>query len=592
MRRALVLLMVVIGAAVSATSLIVIGLGVWLWQSRPESSIADASLLKLELTGALAETQSTDPLSALLSDSSPTLRATIEGIDRAASDARIAGLIVDISQARPSLAAAQELRAAVARFRAAGKFTAAFADSFGERERATQAYFLATAFERIWMQPSGAVDVTGFRIETPFFGDLLKNLGVQTEFFQRHEFKGAADSIKLNRMDPNMRRSLTDLLADLHRQTIDGVAESRKLERAQVIDAMAHAPLFADEALERRLLDRIGYRDQLIASARQTLGGGNPTLDFARYLTDSKPSAPADDARLIAVIGIRGPILRGRAPESGGLGGDQVYGDSAAEAIDTAARDRRVAAILLRIDSPGGSYVASDTVWRAVKMARAAGKPVVASLGGVAASGGYFIAMGADRIVTEPATVTGSIGVVGGKFVVTGLLEKLGIHVDAVETGPNAGVYSVTQPFSADQRARYDEMLDRIYADFTSRVATERKLDPSKLDDVARGRIWTGAQAVELGLVDSLGGMEEAVATARKLAELPDAEMVAVVAYPPPEPAWKRLARGLQRLDEAGVAMREISGVLSPSLAWMRRATVSLSQGPLSLDGAIGNVAP
>ena len=583
MRRAFVIFMAVIGGITMLFALILAGVGVWIWQSAPDSAIADASLLKLELAGTLPDGQSADPLAALLADPTPGLRGTVEAIDRAAADPRIAGLIVDMSQARPTLAAAQELRAAIKRFRAAGKYTAAFADSFSEHDRATQAYFLAAAFERIWMQPSGSLDVAGFRSETPFFADLLKTIGVQPDFSQRHEFKGASDSFRLNRMDPNIRKMLTGLLEDLHRQTVEGLAESRRLEPASVAAAIARAPLFADEALDRKLIDRVGYRDQLIATARQALGGGNPTLDFARYAAETKPAAPAEEARIIAVIGVRGPIHRGKSPESG-LGGDGAYADSISEAIDRAARDRRVAAILLRVDSPGGSYIASDTIWRSVKMARAAGKKVVASMGGVAASGGYFVAMAADQIVAEPATITGSIGVVGGKFVVSPLLEKLGVHVDNIETAPNAGFYSPTRSFTPDQRARFEEMLDRIYADFTSRVALDRKINPAKMDSLARGRVWTGAQAVELGLVDSLGGLEEAVAAVRKLAELPDADEFPVVAYPPPEAPWKRLARGLQRMEEFGVVLDDAISLLGPSLAWMRRATASLSHGSVSLD--------
>ena len=583
MRRAFVIFMAVIGGITMLFALILAGVGVWIWQSAPDSAIADASLLKLELAGTLPDGQSADPLAALLADPTPGLRGTVEAIDRAAADPRIAGLIVDMSQARPTLAAAQELRAAIKRFRAAGKYTAAFADSFSEHDRATQAYFLAAAFERIWMQPSGSLDVAGFRSETPFFADLLKTIGVQPDFSQRHEFKGASDSFRLNRMDPNIRKMLTGLLEDLHRQTVEGLAESRRLEPASVAAAIARAPLFADEALDRKLIDRVGYRDQLIATARQALGGGNPTLDFARYAAETKPAAPAEEARIIAVIGVRGPIHRGKSPESG-LGGDGAYADSISEAIDRAARDRRVAAILLRVDSPGGSYIASDTIWRSVKMARAAGKKVVASMGGVAASGGYFVAMAADQIVAEPATITGSIGVVGGKFVVSPLLEKLGVHVDNIETAPNAGFYSPTRSFTPDQRARFDEMLDRIYADFTSRVALDRKINPAKMDSLARGRVWTGAQAVELGLVDSLGGLEEAVAAVRKLAELPDADEFPVVAYPPPEAPWKRLARGLQRMEEFGVVLDDAISLLGPSLAWMRRATANLSHGSVSLD--------
>jgi len=591
LRRVLGTLMVLIGAFTSVAFLMAIGLGVWLWRAQPDDAVPEGALLRLDLAGALTEAADGDPLTALLSEPSPGLRAVIEGLDRAARDSRISGLIADFSQTRPSLAAAQELRAAVTRFRAAGKFTAVFADSFGERERSTQAYYLATAFERIWMQPSGSLDVTGYRSETPFFADLLALIGVRAEFSQRHEYKGAADSVRLSRMDPAVRRSLTGLLNDLHRQTIDGIAESRKLERDLVVDAVTRAPLFAEEALERRLIDRIGYRDQLVAAARLVLGGGNPTLNFVRYAADTKPAEPSESARLIAVIGVRGAIQRGKAPESG-IGGDQVYGDSVAEAIDKATRDRRVAAILLRIDSPGGSYVASDTVWRAVKMARAAGKPVVASLGGVAASGGYFIAMAADRIVTEPATITGSIGVIGGKFVVSGLLDKLGVHVDAIDSAANAGFYSATQAFTPAQRARFDEALDRIYADFTSRVVVDRNLDPAKIDGLARGRIWTGAQAVEVGLVDALGGQEEAVAIARKLAELPDTEAVSVIAYPPLEPGWRRLARRLQRIDETGVAMREITEIFGPSFAWLRAVVSDQARGEVRLDGPLGFNGP
>ncbi len=591
MRRALITLMAIVGGFTLLSVCVLVGLGLWLWNSAPESAIAETNLLKLDLSGTLPDAPTADPVAALLGEPTQGLLSIVETIDRAAADPRVSGLIVDVSQARPSMVAAQELRAAITRFRAAGKHTAAFADSFSDHERATQAYFLASAFEQIWLQPSGTLDVTGFRSESPFFADLLKTIGVQPEFFQRHEFKGASDSFRLSRMDPNIRAMLTALLQDLHRQTVEGIATSRNLDQAAVASAMARAPLFSSEALALTLIDRRGYRDQMIAASRRAVGGGKPLLDFSVYAAETRPSAPPDETPIIAVINLQGPIMRGKAPDSA-LGGDQVYGDSVAAIIDRAARDHRVAAILLRIDSPGGSYVASDTIWQSVKMARAGGKKVVASMGGVAASGGYFIAMAADHIVAEPATITGSIGVVGGKFVVAPLLEKLGIQVEAIETAPNAGFYSLTQPFTPAQRARFDDMLDRIYADFTNRVSTDRKLDPTKIDSLARGRVWTGAQALELGLVDSLGGVQDAVLAARKLAELPDGKFVSAIPYPAPEPSWKRVARSLKRMEDLSLAFEGFTSVYGPSISLAKRAALAISQGQAPLRAPIDFEVP
>src|SRR5262249_14198507 len=304
------------------------------------------------------------------------------------------------------------------------------------------------------------------------------------------------------------RKAASQLVASQFGQIVRGIAEARKLPEDQVRAIVDQAPLSAQQALDAHLVDGLAYRDE--GHAKFESGGGTPTpLPLLRYLGRAGPPPARGD--VVALIHGVGTVQRGKSGVDP-LSGDVSMGsDTVGSAFRSAVDDSDVRAILFRIDSPGGSYVASDTIWREVSRARAAGKPVVVSMGNVAASGGYFVAMPADRIVAQPGTITGSIGVFSGKMILPAFWEKLGVPWDEVHTGTNATMWSSLSDFSPSERARFDAELDRVYDDFTSKAAEGRKLPKERVLEIAQGRVWTGEDALGIGLVDALGGYGEAM---------------------------------------------------------------------------------
>ncbi|HZA50379.1 MAG TPA: signal peptide peptidase SppA, partial [Myxococcaceae bacterium] len=326
------------------------------------------------------------------------------------------------------------------------------------------------------------------------------------------------------------------------------------------------------EALEAKLVDGVAYRDEVYAKVKEGWGRGGELLYLHRYL--ERAGRPHRQGRhtLALVYGV-GAVVRGQSEIDPLSGGTSMGSDTVAAALRAAAEDEEVKAIVFRVDSPGGSYVASDTIRREVARAREKGKPVVVSMGGVAASGGYFVSMDADRIVAQPGTLTGSIGVYAGKFVTTGLWEKLGINWDTIAYGRNATLFSTDQEFSPEQRAKLEAVLDRIYRDFTARAAEGRKLPLEKLESVARGRVWTGEDAKEHGLVDVLGGFSAALATARELANVPPDAAVRVRVFPHPRRSIEALLAAFAEDDGEDSSEDEGTTARGATLRpWLRQA--------------------
>jgi protease-4 len=472
------------------------------------------------------------------------------------------------------------LRAAVLRFRASGKPAVLFSQTMdGGGGTGTLAYYLASAFGQVWLQPSGDVALTGYGAESPFLKDALDRIGIQPQFAARYQYKSAIDVFTQNGITAPHRENLGALLAAWTNQTVTGIAQARHLAPAAVTGLMGNGPYVADEALADHLVDKLGYRDQALAAAKQAAGKDGPPrmLDIAAY---GVRTATGSGPRIAVISGI-GAIHAGHAAAP--FGEDVGFAaDSVAQAIRDAVADRRVKGILLRIDSPGGDYTASDTVRHEVERARAAGKPVVVSMGNLAASGGYFVALAANRVVAEPGTITGSIGVFGGKLVLKGLWDKLGVNWGALRDGANSGMWSANQPFTAAQWTRLNAMLDHIYADFTAKVEAARKIPADRIDQIARGRIWSGADAKTLGLVDALGGFDVAEAELRPLIKVAPGRPLDLVDYPRPKTPLQALValvgRGADDLSAAGrmarvaTALRPFSatlGLLAPSAARM-----------------------
>jgi len=510
--------------------------------------VPNGCVLEFDLRSVPPETTGFDPLAMITGGSRPmALRDTLAAIHRAAKDPRVTGLIARVQLAASPPAAVQELREAIAAFSAV-KPSLAWAETYP----GTLSYYLASAFGEVWMQPSGSVGLIGFASNAMFLRDALDKAGIEAQFTTRGEYKSAANIFTQAHFTDAHREAVTRMLESLQEQVWQAVAQSRKVE-PETLDALAdRGPLLREDAVASGLVDRIGFRDEAYARIAELVGSQNdsedvsdekapPRLYLARYagaarsrLTPPVPSVPGHRSKpTFAVITIDGTIVNGRGgPQFLPLGTANAGGDTIAAALREAAADDSVSAIVLRVDSPGGSVTASETIWREVKRARESGKPVVASMGAVAASGGYYAAVGADAIVANPGTITGSIGVLSGKLVVRDLKARLGVASDTVRTNANADAWSVDTPFTPEQRAHREAEADLLYADFVERVAAGRNLSAEAVDVVARGRVWTGADAVERGLVDELGGFRTAVRRAKVMAGLDEDTEVRVVSYP------------------------------------------------------------
>ncbi len=543
-------------------------------------------VLTLDLTQGLSDGPDQDLLLRLLIGSRLKLRDVLDALEKARTDPRVKGLLARVGSDDLALARVQELRDAIAAFRAKDKFAIAFADSFGELGAGTRPYYLATAFDEIWLQPMGSLGLTGLYSEVTFFRRTLDLLGIAPDFEHRGEFKTAANMLTETKMTPAHREEVEDLLRSLGSQIVDGVAAARKLGPAAVKDAIDNGPLLAEEARQGRLVDRIGYRDQVIADARVRAGSAAELTSLASYL--DRVGHPHETGDRIALIYGSGVIVRGGGGSNPLSEREVMAANDMIRAFRAAVRDSKVRAILFRIDSPGGSVVASETIWREVVFARERGKPVIVSMGDVAGSGGYYVAAPADKIVAEPATLTGSIGVLAGKLVVADLFHKLGITTDSAQIGGNAAMFSMTSGFSPEAERRLNAFLDQTYQGFKDHVATGRRMTPDAVEAVAKGRVWTGEEAKANGLVDELGGYAVALGLAKRAARIPADAPVELTVFPreegPLELIYNRL-RGQEREDAGPGAIERGLKAVQPLL---QRLELALDDPGVLLMPAIG----
>ncbi|MGH7114600.1 MAG: signal peptide peptidase SppA, partial [Stellaceae bacterium] len=482
----------------------------------------------------------------------------------------------------------QQVRDAIAAFRAKGKFAIAFADSFGEFGGGTRPYYLASAFDRIWLQPMGSVGLTGLYSDAPFAKGTLDLLGIVAEFDHRGRYKTAANILSETQMTPPGREQVEDLLSSLGGQIVDGIAEGRRLSPQTVRALIDRGPLLAGEALQAKLVDHLGYRDEVIASAHKRAGSDAQIVSLSSYLDQAQ--RPHRQGARIALIYGSGLIVRGGGSASLLAAPDEMTASRMTRAFRVAARDPKVRAILFRIDSPGGSVVASETIWRDVTFARERGKPVIVSMGDVAGSGGYYVAAPADKIVAEPATLTGSIGVLGGKLVVSGLLKKIGISTDSAEFGANAAMASATSPFSPFARSRLAAFLDASYQGFKEHVASGRHMTPEAVEAVAQGRVWTGEEAKARGLVDALGGYKVALRLARKAAGIAPGAPIELKVFPaeegPAELIYRRLT-GQGRGDN-GPSVNALGRAVEMAAPLLQRIEAALDPSAMLIMPPIG----
>src|SRR5207248_7320274 len=461
-------------------ALMVLGTGIAGWRiasSRP--ALPTSIILTAEHGRDLLEGPRQNEVSELLTGRKQTMRGFLDAIERAAEDSRVRGLYAHIDGDSLGLAKVQELRDAVQAFRARGKFAIAFSESFGEFGGGTRPYYLATAFDEIWLQPLGSVGLIGLRAESPFLRGLLDRLGIEPSFEHREQYKSAANILTETEMTAPQREELESLLSGMTGQITRGITDTRHLSEGAVQALIDKAPLFADEAKEAQLVDRIGYRDEALAEAYHLAGSGAELMSLSRYIDGA--GRPHTKGPTIALIYGTGLIVQGGGEKNPLTGTAEMNAREVARAFRDAFRDSDVRAILFRIDSPGGSAVASESIWREVVRARERGKPVIVSMSSTAGSGGYYIAAPADKIVAEPATLTGSIGVLAGKLVIPESLKRLRVTTDSAERGANSGMFSTLRDFSPAERQRLDTFLDLTYRGFKEHVAAGRHLSADEV---------------------------------------------------------------------------------------------------------------
>lgn len=535
--------------------------------------IGKSVVLSLDLRKVPAEAAASGLLAGgLLNSESRDFTHALELLWQAADDPRVAGLYVEIGDDSAGLARIQELRQAIVRLRGRGKFTIAFAEAFGGGGHFAD-YYLASAFDQIWLQPSGDFAITGLAVDTPFIKRGLDKLGIQVEGGKRYEYKSAPETFTENGFTAPARENLQQLVDSLFGQFADDVARDRGMSVLKVRQLVDAAPFDPDRAKQEGLVDRIGYRADAMGEVWRRAGRTHDQATLSEYAADS--SRPAPHGAVIALVRASGTISSGS--------GDGPFDDDSSTnaeevvtALENASQTSAVKAIVLRIDSPGGTYPASDAMANAVTRARAAGKPVIVSMGDIAASGGYLAAVNADVIVADPATITGSIGVFGIWPVVSELLDKLGITFEQVGAGADAGMYSYFRPPTAAHRASMARELDAIYADFTRQVGAARHLDATHIDAAARGRVFSGIEAKHAGLVDELGGLSLALGIAKSKAGIDEKAAISVQRFPAE-------TSPLQRLIDRALQFVGVDEARGPSLRAPREIREALARVGLAL---------
>jgi protease-4 len=573
----LILSLVGIACLVSFAALIAIALIVG-----REPTVSPRSTLVLRLSGDLIEGGPGDPVTSLLpTRRPPSVDAVVENLRKAKVDRRIASvLLIPSGFQTPYWAKLQEVRDAILDFRRSGKPIFAHLEYGGQSE-----YYLATACDRIYLVPSSTLDLTGLASYEIFLRGTLDKIGAYPDMIHIGAYKTASNQLTEKTMTPAHREMAESLNADAFEQMIRAVAEGRKKSEADVRALVDKGPFLAEDAKAVGLVDAVGYEDEVrdILKAGRTDAG---QMELAEYMRISAQSLGLNKGARIAVIFASGAIV------SGGSGYDPLNGaavgsETLAESIRRVRRDARVKAIILRIDSPGGSAVASDVIWRELRLAVTdkPGKPLVVSMSDLAASGGYYIAVAARTIVAEPGTLTGSIGIYGGKIVLGGTYGKLGVTIESVSKGRFAELNSPVRPFNEDERAKIEQQLRAFYDLFLKRVAESRHLTPNRVDEVGQGRVWTGRQAKEIGLVDELGGLQRAIALAKQQAKIaPDAE-VEIVAYPPRRTLYDFLTSQMGSSTQVA-RLLSLVGFVDPRVAWLAASagtTAETATAPLTL---------
>ncbi|HWK10636.1 MAG TPA: signal peptide peptidase SppA [Vicinamibacterales bacterium] len=521
LKRGVWLVLILIGLAVlvSAAGLLLVYSAVG-----REPQIASNSTLVLRIDGNLPEMESASVFGQLF-ESPPTVRAIVDALRKAKVDKRVTGVLIRPTGTAALWGKVQEIRDAIADFRRSGKPIVSYMEYGGEQE-----FYLSTACDKVFLMPTASLDLTGIATYELFLRGMPDKIGAYPDALHIGEYKTASNNFTEHTYTPAHREMAESLNGDLYQQLIRGIAEGRHKSEAEVKALIDHGPFLPEDALKAGLIDDLAYEDQVDDKVKLASSGAPHYLEMSDYRQVSNTSLGLDRGPRIAVIYAVGIIASGKSSYDS-PSGLVVGAETMNEYLRKARADSTVKAIVLRIDSPGGSALASDVIWREVVLTRQQ-KPVIVSMSDVAASGGYYIAMPANAIVAEPSTLTGSIGVVLTKFAIGGTLNKLGMNMEGVSNGKYADLYSPVRPFTPQERAMMMANMQATYDTFVEKAAQGRNTTPERIDAIGQGRVWTGRQAKEIGLVDELGGLERAISIAKQRAKIPQESGVEIVTYP------------------------------------------------------------
>ncbi len=541
----------------------------------------------------------------LFGEMTESLAGLVKRLDKAANDNNISGVVLEIKSPAIGWGKLNEIRQAISRVRAKGKKVTCWMEG-----GMTKSYLVGTACNEIIMPESGMLIIPGLRAEVSFYKNLFDMVGIHADILRVGEFKSAAEPYTRTSMSAPFRKEMEEVLGSFQSQMIDMIVKGRNLNAKQVQAIIDEGLMDVKEAKKRGMVDVVMYQDQIKKHLSAANGGakvkfkkkyGKKRIDldfsgfggmmkFMNLIMGVESGGRKGNGNKIAIIHATGMITSGKSAESMFGGGSTLGSETLVKAVQTAVKDSKVKAIVLRVDSPGGSALASDIMWRSLQVAKKAGMPIVVSMGDVAASGGYYIAMGADSIYAEPGTITGSIGVVGGKMALKGVFEKVGITTDVISLGKNSGVLSALNPMTPAEKKTMQKMLNNTYKDFTTKAAAGRKMKYEVLEAKARGRIYTGIQAKKIGLIDELGTLEDAITHAKKLAGLNPDDDVDRLILPKPSSPFEQIFGSLDedakmKAQQKMVAetLKEISPELSQHLKALKTVNLLAKEPKLML---------
>jgi len=535
-RKTVLIILGIFGALILVA---IIGIAI-LWSAlrRGEPSIRDNSVLTLRVAGSLPDYSPDDPFKRFFGGPDQSLTGLVMQFKKAKVDKRIKAVLLDIDMSGAGWGKAEEIRDAIKDYRTSGKPVYAFIELGLNKE-----YYIATACDKIYVPPPGELFINGLAADVMFFRGSLDKLGVYPDIYQIGKYKSAGDMFTQKQMTDAHREYINSMLDDLFNRFVQTIAQDRHKSPDEVKTLIDNAPYNGGQAKAAGLIDEVAYHDDVEKQIKATLGyKDSDNLRVASagdYRKITQESLGLNKGEKIAIVYASGDIVSGSST-FGSSGEETIGSDSLAKVLKEVRDDNSIKAVVLRIDSPGGSGLASDIIWKAVELVKEK-KPVVVSMSDVAASGGYYIATGANKIVAQPSTITGSIGVVGGKPVVKGFYDWLGITNEYVMRGTNAGMFRESEKFSDSERKKFQEFLQSTYDDFITKVGKGRGKDKTYIDSIGQGRVWTGRQGKEKGLVDEYGGLDRAIEIAKQLANIPADKGVQRIIRPQPPTFWDEL---------------------------------------------------